>query len=426
MPNGEFVINQEALDYLSQKNLKPGFSYQDVWAKEHNNAFTVAKMMQLDLLADTKAALEQALADGQTFKQFQESLRPTLIKKGWWGKQTMVDPLSGSEEEVQLGSDARLKTIYDTNMRTARSAGQWERMQRTKKTHPYLLYSLGPSIEHRQEHVQWDGLLLPLDDPFWQTHYPQNGWGCKCRVRQVSQQEYDKLVEQGVSAREPEYDQDGNRTGRWTDKTKPVQTTAPKVETRTYVNKRTGEVTEVPKGIDPGWDYNAGIQDGERLSQYTSKLNAADANAAKSSIAQTMQAKVQTNSTTISTAFEAWYQKPIGDFPIGIISQVDQLKIGATVQAVVLSEATVTKQVREHPEVEADEYSVIQQAMDEGEVIQDSPTTLIYILESQGYVSVVKATKTGQAIFLSSFRRLSNDEAKRDKEIQRLRSKSIE
>ena len=51
---------------------------------------------------------------------------------------------------------------------------------------------------------------------------------------------------------------------------------------------------------------------------------------------------------------------------------------------------------------------------DQCEVIQDTATTLIYIHEQAGYVSVVKATQSGKAVFLSNFRRLSTDEAKRD------------
>ena len=37
------------------------------------------------------------------------------------------------------------------------------------------------------------GTLLPVDDPWWQTHYPPNGWGCKCWVRQVSRREAERL-----------------------------------------------------------------------------------------------------------------------------------------------------------------------------------------------------------------------------------------
>lgn len=236
MSNASF-IPEEALQYLQSKKLTPGFDYRDVWKEEHDNAFTVAKMMQLDLLKDTHEAVAKALSEGQTFEQFRDSLKPTLVKKGWWGKQTIVDPQDDEEKEVQLGSDVRLKTIYQTNMRTARAAGQWERIQRTKDALPYLLYQLGPSMEHRLEHESWNGLLLPIDDPWWAQHTPPNGWGCKCWIRQISRLEAKQLQAKGK-----------------------VQTEAPETKTRKWVNKRTGEEEVIPEGIEPGWNYNPGAR----------------------------------------------------------------------------------------------------------------------------------------------------------------------
>ncbi|CAM3169308.1 phage minor head protein [Moritella viscosa] len=246
MPDAPKLIPQDALNYLTKKKLTPGFNYQDVWQREHNNAFTVAKMMQLDMLADTRNALEQALREGKTFQQFAKSLKPTLVAQGWWGEKSLVDPQTGTARAVQLGSDARLKTIYDTNMKTARAAGKWARIERSRESHPYLLYELGPSLEHRPEHSAWKGLLLPVDDPFWQTHFPPNGWGCKCRVRQVSQREAERL--KGDSQ---------------------ILTQAPTIKTREWVNKRTGEVQQVPVGIDPGWNYNMGIDRKAQITKQT-------------------------------------------------------------------------------------------------------------------------------------------------------------
>ncbi|MEI8607827.1 phage minor head protein [Enterovibrio sp. Hal110] len=230
------------------KRLKVGFHHGDVWKDEHNAAFTVAKMMQLDMLDDVKEALTTALEEGQTFKQFAESLKPHLIQKGWWGEQLARDPLDGEIKVVKLGSDARLKNIYRTNMRTARAAGQWERIERTKATHPFLLYELGPSREHRKDHQAWAGIILPADHPWWQTHMPPNGWGCKCRVRQLSQREADRLIASGQ-----------------------YSTHAPALEERDWLNKRTGEVERVPKGIDPGWNYNPGSRQNELERQFQKK-----------------------------------------------------------------------------------------------------------------------------------------------------------
>ena len=173
----------------------------------------------------------------------------------------MVDPVTGKTVAAKLGSPRRLKTIFRANLRTARAAGQWNRAERTKAALPYLLYELGPSREHREEHVAWHGTLLPIDDPWWETHMPPNGWGCKCRVRQVSRAEAERMRQEGVMApgRAQIIDaQTGLPTGQLEKRRVPVKTQAPPIVRVPWENKRTGRVEMVPAGIDPGWDSNPG------------------------------------------------------------------------------------------------------------------------------------------------------------------------
>lgn len=242
--------------YLQSKQLTPTFDWEEMIQEEHDFNFTVAKMTELDMLSDTHELITQAISEGMTYPQFAKLLEPMLMERGWWGKQVKRDPWTGEERDVQLGSARRMQTIYETNMRTARAYGQYQRSLKVSATLPYFIYELGPSREHREEHVKWAGLMLPIDDPFWETHYPPNGWGCKCRLRQVSQYEYDKLKRDGLSARKQELNADGLPTGRFTSETIPVQTTAPSIDLNQYINKRTGEVSFVPDGIDPGWAYH--------------------------------------------------------------------------------------------------------------------------------------------------------------------------
>ncbi|MGK4358465.1 phage head morphogenesis protein [Ectopseudomonas chengduensis] len=228
-------VPKEALDYLRAKGYRVGFDHRDVFQEEHATAWTVAKAMRLDILEAIRAAVDEAIEGGMTFAAFKRDLQPLLEKLGWWGRGELLDPLTGETREVQLGSPRRLKTIYDVNLRQAHAAGQWERIERTTKTHPYLLYSLGPSREHRPEHVGWAGILLRADDPWWETHFPPNGWGCKCWVRQVSRREAERLF----------------ATGQYL-------SLAPELGEQEYVNQRTGQVVSVPKGVEPGWAYNPG------------------------------------------------------------------------------------------------------------------------------------------------------------------------
>ena len=242
---------KEAVDYLRRKGIRPGFSFRDVWREEHATSFTVAKMMDVDMLRDVQNSLTAAIEGGTTREQWMRDMTEYLSKRGWWGRKVVEDPLTGKKVEAQLGSSRRLETIWAVNMGQAAQAGTWERGQRST-SHPYLMYRVGPSKEHRERHLAWDGLVLPKDDPFWQTANPRNGWGCKCHSRFVSRAQFRRYQRDGIP--EPVVG-DSKPPGK-----KPIQTAAPKLEPFAYRNQRTGEVHQGVRGIDPGFEYNPGAQ----------------------------------------------------------------------------------------------------------------------------------------------------------------------
>jgi hypothetical protein len=243
------IIPKVALDYIKNKNLKVGFSYKDVWNEEHAAAFTVAKAMQIDVLSDLHNAVIQAVEQGQSFDSFKKSIKPTLQQKGWWGRKEMTDPLTGKTIDAQLGSDRRLKTIYNVNMRSAYQKGQYDRTIQSD-LHPYLMYRIGPSVKHREEHERWDRLILSKDDPFWDSHFPPNGWGCKCYTRAVTENQRKKYEAEGIAVPQRA---DGTGGGKIS-----VKTEAPPDEYRSFFNERTGTLERIPKGISPGFNWNQG------------------------------------------------------------------------------------------------------------------------------------------------------------------------
>ncbi len=223
---------KEALAFLRAKGVALSFNWKDLWQEEHAAAFTVAKAMNLDLLSDIRGAVDEALAKGQTIRQFRKKLEPLLQKKGWWGRKTVKDPKTGKTVAVQLGSRRRLQTIYDTNMRMARAAGQWDRIERIAKKRPYLRYVAVLDNRTRETHRNWHGTILPVGHPFWETHYPPNGWRCRCTTVQLSKGDLKKY---GWGVSRP-----------------------PAVKKIDWLNRRTGEMLKVPKGISPGFAYNVG------------------------------------------------------------------------------------------------------------------------------------------------------------------------
>lgn len=227
-PSG--LVDKAALEHFKSKRILPGFSHYDVWLYQHSLAFTVAKMMDADMLAETKQAIEQALQNGTGFADFKKRLKPYLMAKGWWGEQIMTDPLDDVQKLVQLGSTRRLKTIFNTNMQTAFAAGQWQRIQANKKALPYLRYNPSAAGTPRDSHKRYYGMVLPVDHEIWQVVFPPNGYGCKCSVSALTLRQAER---EGISG-EPDVDM---------------------VE---FTNPRTGQTVLIPDDITPSFAHNHG------------------------------------------------------------------------------------------------------------------------------------------------------------------------
>lgn len=370
------------------------FSWQDLWQEEHAHQFTVSRLARLDLLQAVYDGILASVKGDMGRKDFMRGVRDILASEGWWGDKVLTDPKTG-EELVTKFDPARLKLIYDVNTRQAYAAGLWQRIERNKATSPYIRYITKRDERVRASHRGWDNLTLPVDHPFWRTHFPPNGWRCRCRTMSMSQAEYDK----GFAP-----------DGRKLDKS------APEILWKEWENKRTGAVEKVPFGIDPGFGYNPGMGGARRgalSNAEVGKLDAAAVPVAASAVIDSVR----------GGDFKRFYDNPEGFFPIGVMSDADATSIGAKTHTVKLSGDTMKKQIRQHPELVAEEYTFVQEAIEKGVSIRDGELSLIYLLVEAGYVTVVKATESGKAVFMSSFRRLSSDEAKRDREIRRLLQK---
>lgn len=194
----------------------PTAVWTDVWQAAHDQAFMVAGAAKADLLDDLRQAVTRAIEDGTTLAQFRKDFDALVERHGWTG---------WTGEGSARGRAWRTRVIYDTNLRTSYAAGRWEQLQAKKDFAPYLEYVHDDSVRYpRPHHQAWDGLILPIDDPWWQTHYPPNGWGCKCTVRALTR---GQLERRGLSVDQA-----------------PASPTDPK--------------TDAPEGIDKGWAYAPG------------------------------------------------------------------------------------------------------------------------------------------------------------------------
>lgn len=227
--------HREAIEYFRSKGYAhelQRFHHLDHWREDHARNWVVAKAMQDDVLRAIRAEMDLALSEGRLLSEFQKDLAPRLQRMGWWGKAEMEDPVTGETETVQLGSMHRLRTIFDTNMRTAHAAGHWAAIQRTKAAFPYLHYIQIQRPTKRHDHARFHDRIWRVDDPIWQKIYPPNGYFCGCVVIQ--------------------------RTEGWMRRNARTVDEALDLEEEEWTHKRSGEVHMIPRGIQPGFDTNPG------------------------------------------------------------------------------------------------------------------------------------------------------------------------
>lgn len=223
---------ERAIAFLDSKGYRISVDWTDTFNEEHDASFTVAKIAKVDLLRAIHISLLEAQTNGTPYAAWLKQLKPELEAAGWWGKVADAD-VTGTNKPVFVGP-RRLRTIYDTNLRMARSAALWERAQASKATLPFLRYSAVLDRRTRPQHAAWHGVILPVDHPFWLTHFPPCGWNCRCTAIQVNEA---MMERRGWTVTEP----------------------PPPIVPVPFYNRSTGQTVQVPRGIDPGFGYNPGI-----------------------------------------------------------------------------------------------------------------------------------------------------------------------
>ncbi len=366
--------------------LDPTFHWTDLWQDEHARSFTVAKSAGFDILGDVHSALQEALEEGQTFRQFSDQLTPTLQRRGWWGRQALIDPVTGEPVTAQLGSPRRLRLIFDVNMRVSYATGQWAGFERRRQTRPFLRYVAVLDDRTRDTHRALHNLVLPVDHEFWNLYAPPNGWNCRCTLQSLSQRDVDRLISEGENlVFEP-----------------------PEIEFKDWENKRTGETRQIPVGIDPGWAHNPG-RAGWRASQgqqFAAKVSAAQPELAEAAIRERIG----------SRDFETFLNDPAGDMPVMQLPEAASGRTGTRTRVVLLSAETMRKQQQNHPDLTTNDYRSLPDLGSQPDlVLQDGEQTVTLIRRDEGgwHFAATKSTASGRANFLTSFRRTRSAEIER-------------
>ncbi len=128
-------------------------------------AFQVSGVQCDTLRAKIKKSAEKAFTEGATYDDWLDEIT-----------------LDGFE----VKNPHYLRTNFRSAVDNARAAARWHEMQELADVFPYLCYETAGDEAVRESHKVLDGVVLPINDSFWDTYYPPNGWNCRCTVEQLS------------------------------------------------------------------------------------------------------------------------------------------------------------------------------------------------------------------------------------------------
>lgn len=211
---------QEAIEFLQRRLALPPGRWLELLREIDAAARDRSAGMSDALVADITAAILASIEDGKGLPSFLDSWDELIFRHGW------TDDSGGRRAVLPF----RIMTAQ------AYAAGRWQQIQRLKNNRPYLRYvHVDPELTQpgsREEHASWHGTILPVDHPWWLTHFPPNGWNCRCYVQSLSERD---LARYGWKVSEE----------------------AP--PDRTVIKWVRGHPVETPAGIDPGFAFNVGV-----------------------------------------------------------------------------------------------------------------------------------------------------------------------
>ena len=80
-----------------------------------------------------------------------------------------------------------LKTEFETSFAQSQTARKWLKIENEKETFPLLKYRTQLDDKVRDEHIELEGIIRPVNDAFWASFAPTNGYNCRCFLEQLAE-----------------------------------------------------------------------------------------------------------------------------------------------------------------------------------------------------------------------------------------------
>lgn len=193
----------------------PVFLYEDIrktltdalhksFKPEAKSASPVAQLTPEELLGSFEDNIAWFSA-AKTFQQVKDMQALVLDETG------AVKAFNTFRDEVEkvygTYNESWLRTEQNTVVREGQMAEKWLGIEEEKNIFPFLQYSTVGDALVRPEHAALDGIVKPVDDPFWNKYYPPNDWNCRCTVLQMTLDEAEGKAQRVTNVTQQELDE---------------------------------------------------------------------------------------------------------------------------------------------------------------------------------------------------------------------------
>ena len=153
-----------AADYLRARNVEPSAEFYARLEHLRQEAWTLSKISDVEQIEQVKQSLVKALAEGKSFREWQQALTPEMLA------------LPRHYQE----------TVFRTAVLSSYNGAKWTHFRAHAERRPVLRYIAINDGRTRPAHRALHGLMMPVDDERWQQLAPPLGFNCRCTLVSLS------------------------------------------------------------------------------------------------------------------------------------------------------------------------------------------------------------------------------------------------
>jgi prophage muMc02, F protein len=145
-----------AADYLRARDVEPSAEFYARLEHLRQEAWTLSKISDVEQIEQVKQSLVKALAEGKSFREWQQALTPEMLA------------LPKHYQE----------TVFRTAMISSYNGAKWTHFRAHAERRPVLRYVAINDRRTRPAHHALHGLMMPVDEERWQQLAPPLGFNC--------------------------------------------------------------------------------------------------------------------------------------------------------------------------------------------------------------------------------------------------------